>query len=213
LEGFHTKLNKKPGLEVAAFINALAARRSMILPSDEAVENSRLYAEAAEHWSIQFKIDWSQYHPRARDLLDDPFYWDPADDTSPHGANSGSQLLSEFRRWRQRHPQERAWAYFVDRFRRLGLLGRLNEFRQLAPADYVERDDLIAQMHDSDVVALAFALIKIDGGCDPETGAEALKALARKQDAGTAAKLGWTVTAQDLELAAMLEGKLRCLVR
>ncbi|WGX98601.1 hypothetical protein [Nocardioides sp. L-11A] len=41
-------------------------------------------------------IDWSLYAPGARTLLDDPFYWDPADDEVPHGNDTGADLLASY---------------------------------------------------------------------------------------------------------------------
>ena len=128
---------------------------------------------------------------------------------SPHGDFGGAYLLNDFRRWRAKHQKDDAWNFLTQRFKQPGLFGRFNEFRATDPANYVERDGPIAEMHDKDIVALAFALLKIDGVCDPNLGKEALQALVRRQNVTVAARLGWTMTPHDQEIAARLEAKLR----
>jgi hypothetical protein len=67
-------------------------------------ENGHAIAQAAlrSPWE-RLGIDWSRYHASARELLDDPFYWDSADEYAPHGNDTGADLLEAFREWRRRH--------------------------------------------------------------------------------------------------------------
>ena len=39
-------------------------------------------------WEL-LDIDWSHYHPRARQVLDDPFFWECASDLAPNGNDTG----------------------------------------------------------------------------------------------------------------------------
>ncbi len=48
--------------------------------------------EAKSSWE-QLGIDWDLYHPDARTILDDPFFWDSASDIAPHGNDTGADLL------------------------------------------------------------------------------------------------------------------------
>jgi hypothetical protein len=35
-------------------------------------------------------------------VLDDPFFWQEADDFAPHGNDTGADLLADYRPWRRR---------------------------------------------------------------------------------------------------------------
>ncbi|MFO0913766.1 MAG: molybdate metabolism regulator [Pirellulales bacterium] len=43
-------------------------------------------------------------HPRARQLMREPLFWDCVDETAPFGSDEGSEAYYEWRRWRQEHP-------------------------------------------------------------------------------------------------------------
>ena len=47
-------------------------------------------------------IDWRDFHPDARRILDDPFFWEEANDFAPHGNDTGADLLAEYRKWIKR---------------------------------------------------------------------------------------------------------------
>lgn len=54
----------------------------------------------------RLEIDWDDYHPTARKLLDDPFFWSSINDYSPHGNDMGSDVLAEYRKWNKSHPDQ-----------------------------------------------------------------------------------------------------------
>jgi len=213
MDSLRPALMKKPGLDFTGFVDAVRAigaavrepnteERSLNDGTDES-------AVASTPWWQAFGIDWSRYHPRAREILNVPFYWDPANDHAPHGATNGAALLADFRRWRAQHPIDLPWDFLRERFRRPGCLGAFNEFRATDPANYESRQGYIAQWHDRDVIALAFALLKIDGVCDKTIGAAALQALVRRRDPALVVKLGWNVVPESIAIASRLQDDLQ----
>lgn len=114
-------------------------------------------------------IEWDQYHPTARKVLDAPFFWSEIDDDAPHGNDTGNDLLATFRRWNKRNPAA-SYEGYVDRLlSRWGLTiaktrGRMDEIQL----------DWIRQEAD---IALAFAAIKLRGGCDELAARVAISAI------------------------------------
>jgi uncharacterized protein YfeS len=64
-------------------------------------------------------------------------------------------------------------------------------------------------MHDRDVIAPVFVLLKIDGACERKIAQIALEALARRLDPDIAAKLGWKPIDQRSSAALKVETDLR----
>ena len=211
LESLRSTLVRKPGLDFEGFIEAIRNAETAVcaLGSQESTSLPETARYSTGPWWERFGVDWSQYHPRAREILDDPFYWDPSNDESPHAVNAGGILLADFRRWRAKHPTDPPWDFLVQQYRRNGDLGRFNEFRATDPADYISRDGYIAAGHDRHVIALAFALLKVDGVCDQTVGTVALEALARRCDADVASRLGWKLTPNRITAASKLRDDLR----
>lgn len=212
LASLRSTLMRKPGLDYEGFLEAV--RMTEVSVCTLGTEESGLPPKTetrvitAGPWWERFGIDWSQYHPQAREILDDPFYWDPANDDSPHAAVAGAGFLADLRRWRAKHPADSPWDFLVKQFRQVGCLGRFNEFRATDPSDYVPRDSHIAEWHDRDVIALAFALLKVEGICDRKVGTAALQALARRCDIDVAARLGWNLTPKSIAIASRLQNDL-----
>lgn len=45
-------------------------------------------------------------HPRARELMDEEFFWDCVDEEAPFGSDEGHDAYFEFRRWRERNKKK-----------------------------------------------------------------------------------------------------------
>ncbi len=43
-------------------------------------------------------------HPRARELMVEPFFWDCVDERAPFGSDEGNDAYYEWRRWREENP-------------------------------------------------------------------------------------------------------------
>jgi len=53
-------------------------------------------------------IKWEDFHPDAKKILDEPFYWDCVDELSPHGNDEGAEVLVAFQNWRKKDRKEPA---------------------------------------------------------------------------------------------------------
>jgi hypothetical protein len=103
-------------------------------------------------------INWAHFHHSARTLLEDPFFWSEIDDDSPHGNDTGSDLLFAFMRWNKRNPNA-SYDGYVDR-----LLSRWGLAPERALGQIDELD--LARIQQDAEIALAFAAIKLRGSCD-----------------------------------------------
>lgn len=123
--------------------------------------------EALSPWEV-LDVDWPLYAPEARTLLDDPFFWDPADDQAPHGNDTGADLLATYL---QQRPTD-VLAFLEREAREIG-------FASLA--EVAEEDEY---EHDFLVVAAAFAELKVTGRVTPAVRDLALRALDRRDPEG-----------------------------
>jgi hypothetical protein len=101
--------------------------------------------------------------------LDAPFFWSEIDDDSPHGNDTGSDLLAAFSRWNKRNPTA-SYEGYVDRLmRRWGLTAE----KTRGQMDALQLE-WIRQEAD---IALAFAAIKLRGCCEGREASTALNAI------------------------------------
>ncbi len=52
-----------------------------------------------------YGIDKHNAHPRAIELIPEPFFWDCVDELAPFGSDEGDTALAEYRDWRKEHPK------------------------------------------------------------------------------------------------------------
>jgi uncharacterized protein YfeS len=147
---------------------------------------------AMDPWE-QLDIDWDDFHPAARGLLNDTFFWKTADDYAPHGNDTGSDLFSDFKKWNRKHPNDPAHRMATALLQTWGI----------ARIDYrcVDEDAVSAMLAinsdavivtDEALIAAAFAAIKLRGFCDRQTRDFALFAIERERNAATLmADRGW----------------------
>jgi uncharacterized protein YfeS len=127
--------------------------------------------------------DWAlsreNAHPNARRLLKSAFYWDPADDDSPFGNDTGYDTFQFYRAWVRASDDDEDFLHQlfddwdVDWERAAAipdgeLAARLEE----------EHFDILT--YDDAVIALAFAQLVLAGNTERDTGALALRALERQ---------------------------------
>ncbi len=166
---FRKRLAKVDDFNFDSFLE-WAALRFKDLPSTD--ESLKEYATAlnskpeeskkAESWD-DLHIDWSEYHPQARETLDDLFYWDCVNEYAPHGNDEGADVLEHFQRWRKRNKTGDSKKFFERLMREWGVSN---------PPE----DDL----HDTYgpcLIGLAFAHLKVDAACPSWVRDEALKVL------------------------------------
>jgi uncharacterized protein YfeS len=139
-------------------------------------------------------IDWRDYHPDARNILDDPYYWDNVNDFAPHGNDTGADLLAEFREWLEQTPAGEPMSFYK------GLISQWG-FSE-SPSNDLERS-----VFDEAAVALAFAELKLRAACNPAAAELARAAISRqRQEALNAVE--WRHRAERLESLEKLERKL-----
>lgn len=120
-EGLGPKLRAKRGLHIDRLIDGLRGLVARVpnepaeLESLCAANNARSEAEMASRpWHEQMEangeVEWAAFHPDARAILDDPFFWSGDDDSSPHGNDTGADLLSAYKRWLRRKADEKPQA-------------------------------------------------------------------------------------------------------
>jgi uncharacterized protein YfeS len=127
-------------------------------------------------------VEWEEYHPSARSLLNDPFFWSEADSNSPHANDSGADLLNAFKEWNKKHPNRPAHQMarrLLKDWEAGGMDLRL--VKAAAVASIFEEDSFVLQTADEVMIAIAFAAVKLRGCCDRETRELALLAIARER--------------------------------
>lgn len=195
-----TRLKASDDFDLKAFVAHCEAARQRIPESDQEFETLAAKLRAAEEtkraamsdWE-KLGIDWDDFHPRAREILDDPFYWDCTNDFSPNGNDTGADLLENYRDWLKKHRGGQP----------LRFLERLA--KQWSDADL---GDMEADTRDEACVGLAFADLKLRGMCDPDSKQFALEAIERQRDQAKA-DATWAHRDERLKALELLESKLR----
>lgn len=117
----------------------------------------------------RLELDWSLFHPQARDILDDPFYWECADDLAPHGNDTGADLLEDFRRWDKRNHNDSPLIFLDRLYRKWGIkqidwsIINEDEVQQLN-----ECEPISLRVCNEASIALAFATLKMRASCPKE---------------------------------------------
>lgn len=192
-----------PALKSEALAAALATAIAAVPVTEEALRifvadataRSVAAAAALSPWE-RLDIDWSEYHPDARTLLNDPFFWEEADDNAPHGNDTGADLLPDFRRWRRTHRDKPVAIFLPGLLARWGFEERVLAWANKPLCDWTDDDALTVSVHDEAAIAVAFAQIKLEGRCDPEVRELALAAITRQEAPAVADHFGWSVSAE-----------------
>lgn len=156
----------------------------------------------------RLEIDWSDYHPGARKLLDDTFFWEVADDHAPHGNDTGADLLADYRTWREASRPGPTSVFLEGLWRRWGYGADAFGWKTQPLSTWTKDDELVIQVHLEAVVALAFAQIKLDGRCEPTCRNEALLAIRRELNPAVAAHFGWSIPEERVRRLKQLESVL-----
>jgi uncharacterized protein YfeS len=160
----------------------------------EEVQRRRLARFAAKSPWEKLDIDWGEFHDDARKVLDDPFFWQDANDFSPHGNDTGADLLAAYRKWFKRNPSGDPLKFYRNLIRAWGF-------------ESEAADDMHRTVVDEAAVALAFAEFKLKGKCAPAIAEIALAAIRRQRQSGEA-EFG-RVAEERLASLKRLDAKLR----
>jgi uncharacterized protein YfeS len=139
-------------------------------------------------------IDWREFHPDARRILDDPFFWDCSNDFAPDGNDTGADLIADYRKWLRRNPSGDPITFYRELIRRWGFPPEASS-------------DLERTVMDEAAVALAFAEIKLRADCRPSVAELARIAIQRQRQQAIDA-VNWPHKEERLKSLDMLEAKL-----
>jgi uncharacterized protein YfeS len=184
LEGFLTHCNEARKL-IPATSEELQILGAHLQAAKEAKRN------AMPPWD-KIEIEWDKLHPEAREILDDPFFWDCGDDFSPNGNDTGADLLTEYSKWVKRNKHGDPMVFLQQLAIRWG---------------YTDLDSMDALIRDEAAIALAFAEIKLRASCNAEARDFAVKAIHRqRREAHSSSE--WVHRDERLTKLNLLETKL-----
>ncbi len=167
------KLKKSDNFDFPAFEDYLNAKLSTIPDSIEALENIRDTVvkrrkdtfSNLDDWG-KLGLDWSNYHPKAKEIVPLPNLWNCADDFSPNGNDTGADTLEIFRKWNKRNSNKSALPF---------LSKLLNEWEIDIAAPYQSKYS--SYTYFQTVTGLAFASAKLRGKCEQELKDKAISAI------------------------------------
>ena len=114
-------------------------------------------------------------HPRARELMREPLFWDCVDEAAPFGSDEGSEAYYEWRAWREENPK----SPLTDCFDWI-LDGNLEAYNDLLASDMqieldiANPDDAFLGQHydlitlDTTIIATALGQLMDEGTIDPD---------------------------------------------
>ena len=196
------RLTGKDDFATDAFLTHCERRLASLPTTDEALSQLEVVLEqrraairaAMSPWEF-LGVDWRDYHPNARQILDDPFFWKGANDFSPHGNDTGADLLSDYRSWLKRNPTGEPLDFYRNLITGWGF--------SLNASDSTARSVM-----DEAAVALAFAELKLRGECHPEVFELAQQATDR-QRAEALQAVDWSHREDRLKSLDLIQAKLR----
>jgi uncharacterized protein YfeS len=195
------RLTSRDDFNLAAFL-AHCGRAQSGLPStkeelaafaDESEKRQAARYAALSPWE-RLGIDWRDFHPDARRILDDPFFWECSNDFAPNGNDTGADLLTDYRKWLRRNPSGDPITFYRKLIRRWGF--------PREPSSDLERTVM-----DEAAVGLAFAEFKLRADCRPSVAALAREAIRRQRQQATEAA-NWPHKEERLKSLDMLEANL-----
>ena len=175
------KLKKADGFDSAGFL-AAAERLADTLPTDreeatQLVDRRRerqAAKQAADPWAA-VDVDWDDFHPTAKEILDDPWYWSSGHDWAPHGNDAGADVLHAM----TKQPQS-AWTFVKESMDTLTRNGTDWMATESALAlGIANADEQMYMICEQTLLAVAFAEIKLSGNCSDHFLQMALNALQR----------------------------------
>lgn len=167
------RVKSSDAFDLARFVSHCESALWRIPGSEEDLQDFAAEIKAADQarrdamspWE-KLDIDWDDYHPCARQILDEPFYWDCTDDFSPNGNDTGADLLEAYRDWLKSHRSGQPLRFLEGLAKRWGYSGV---------------DGMDENVLDEASIALAFADIKLRGECDGDARRIAMISVVRQR--------------------------------
>jgi uncharacterized protein YfeS len=160
----NTRIKPTDDFDVYGFLAAALALKSE-LPTTESEARALVDRRRARHQALSegpwaaVDVDWVAFHPDARELLDDPWFWDSVDDLAPHGNDAGARVLVSVTGM-----PENLWQAVMDALDQFAASGlswleapgeRVHQFAESNPPGYIHAEQVL--------IATAFAEMKVRG--------------------------------------------------
>jgi uncharacterized protein YfeS len=149
-------------------------------------------------------------HPDAARLLQEPFYWDRADENGPFGNNAGADALEFYRAALEDDPDVDSGEFLEELFEEWDLD---RDFAEGVPeeelAQRLEREHFHILTYDDVVVAIAFAEFILRGSVSPDMVEAAVKSLERQSLPEVMEFRGWSDPSERRERCEEMIGALR----
>lgn len=194
------RLKSADAFDLRAFLAHCETARERIPRSEGSLQELAAELKAADRakrdarspWE-KLAVDWDDFHPEARAILDDPFFWDCTNDFSPNGNDTGADLLESYRDWLKGHSSGRPIRFLESLARQWG---------------YENLQEMDGDVSNEAGVGLAFADIKLRGTCDEQARELAMECLERQREQAEAA-LAWPHREERLTSLKKIELKLQ----
>ena len=160
-------------------------------------EFSKKRIESMDEWE-KLGIDWDDFHPKAREILDEPFFWDCTDDFSPNGNDTGADVLAFYQEWRKQN-KKRPAATFFDRLMR--------DWDVVIPPP--PGDEFSVMTFHESIVGLAFSQLKVDGFCETQIRDQALTSISRHRERIKKFHNDWELFEERMKTLDLIESKLK----
>jgi len=196
-----SKVKAKDQFATGAFLDHISSKIAVLPASEEELtqlaekleSEGKRQREAMDEWE-KLGIDWDDYHPDSRAILDDPFFWDCVDDFAPHGNDTGADVLAAYTESKRRTPG----VEFLDRLMQSWSMS-------LSPAT----DDAIEIATAEEAwIALAFAQVKLNGRIENDVRRRGLDAIASCRARHERNHADWDLLPERLRTLDLLEKKL-----
>lgn len=181
------KVKKSDDFNLNAFFEFIHSKVNQLPQSEEEFSElqkvidiqKKKKAESLSEWD-KLGVDWSDFHPQARETLDTPFFWSNVDDFSPNGNDTGADVLAFYQTWKKRNKNGVGLSFLQKLMRDWGIE---------TPVTTDEPSDI--EIYEEAVIGLAFAQIKVDGTCSSDVGDTALEAIRNTIKRVTDQHQGW----------------------
>ena len=171
-----SKLKKTDEFDFKKFERYIISKSETIPSSSEQLES--LSVELAEIRKQEYSkldewqklgVDWEDFHPSAREILDLPFLWSCSDEFAPNGNDTGADVLGFFQDWVNIN-KSKSSLIFLDQILVRWEVDKLNP--------YV--DEYSSYTYFQTVVGLAFASCKLFAKCETDLNNIAVAAIDKR---------------------------------
>jgi len=153
--------------------------------------------DSMDEWE-KLGIDWIDFHPKAREILDSSFFWNCTDDFSPNGNDTGADVLSFYQDWRKKNRKKAGITFFNS---------LMKEWDVRLPPN--ENDDFSRETYEQSIVGLAFAQLKVDSVCDLDINGLALESIDNARNRITEQHRDWDLYDERIRTFQLIENKLK----